>query len=406
MGELVPAGETIEAPPPRRRRRGIIALVVIVVLIAAVGIWSDKKAAGFYAYLPGSAPSITTSADCRPASGGSLVLPNGNPCARLVIAPGHGHTIDGRLLMVDVLLGKATPTEWLEDWLGVLNTFHKAAQLIPSHAVLGSTPASQYNCQDDQDMTTAQEVAPVVALNRLGYKVRTSYLGARVEEVGSGTPASAAGLQCNDLIVAVDAKMVTSAQDLADALSATKPGQVVKVTVQRTGTNGKTIALTQSVTLGAVPKTAVKAGDKNPTYMGIQTYSQVDYKLPFHVSVEVGDIGGPSAGLSLTLALLDALSNGQLTGGHVIAATGTMSLNGAVGAIGGVKQKTVAVERAGAGLFLVPADAGGQTNYTDAKNAAGPGLKVEGVSSLSQALEDIKRFGGHVPPTQPAASRS
>jgi PDZ domain-containing protein len=174
--------------------------------------------------------------------------------------------------------------------------------------------------------------------------------------------------------------------------------------VRRTGSDGKTTTLTEAATLATVPKAAVAAGDKNPTYLGIQTYTQFTYVLPFHVSVEVGDIGGPSAGLALTLALLDALSNGKLTGGHVIATTGTIAPNGAVGPIGGVKQKTVAVEKAGAKLFLVPSDQGNQTNYLDAKAAASPGLKVEGVSSLAQALQDIKRFGGQLPPTQHSSS--
>jgi PDZ domain-containing protein len=403
MGEPIADAEPVKRPP-RRRRRSIVAIVVIVAVVAAFGIWADKKADGFYAYLPGSAPSITTSPSCKLTGSGSLVLPDGDPCARLDIAAGHSHAIDGRLLMVDVLVGKATPTEWLEDRLGVLNTFHKGAQLIPSQNVLGTTPASQYTCQDDQDMTTASQVAPVVALNHLGYNVGVRYLGARIEQVGGGTPASAAGLECDDLIIAIDGKKVTDEQDVANLLKPTKPGDGVRVTVQRTGSNGKATTLTKAVTLGRVPRSAVAAGDKNPSYLGIETYTQVTYKLPFHVSVEVGDIGGPSAGLALTLALLDALSNGKLTGGHVIATTGTIATNGAVGPIGGVVQKTAAVEKAGAKLFLVPSDEDNNTNYRDAKRAADPGLTVEGVSTLAQALQDIKRFGGQLPPTQHSPS--
>jgi PDZ domain-containing protein len=305
----------------------------------------------------------------------------------------------GKLFMVDVLEGTASPFEWLEDKLGILNTFHQGAQLISNAAVLGNTPQSQYSCQDDQDMTTASQLAPVVALNHLGYKVGVDYLGSRIEQVNGGTPASSGGLECNDLITAVDGKKVAQPEDLSKALDGTKPGQIAKVTIERTGSNGKTTTLTKDVTLGKVPESARQAGDKDSTYLGILTYAQVRYELPFHVSVEVGDIGGPSAGLAMTLALLDALSNGKLTGGHNIAATGTIAANGAVGAIGGVKQKTVAVERAGAQLFLVPADYDGQTNYSDAKAEADSKLKVEGVSTLAQALQDIKNFGGELPPT-------
>jgi Lon-like protease len=391
--------EASPALPRRRPRKTIIAVVVIVALIVGVGIWSDKEADGYFAYLPGSAPLLTTSSTCKLGSGGDYQLPGGKPCARLVIAAGHAHDMKGKLFMVDVLLGTASPFEWIEDKLGVLNTFHKGAQLIKNAAVLGTTPASQYSCQDDQDMTTASQLAPVVALSHLGYKVGVEYQGARIEQVNGSTPASAAGLQCNDLVTALDGKKVTQPADLSKALAGTKPGQVAKVTIERTGSNGKTTTLTKDVTLGAVPEIAREQHDTDPTYLGIATYAQVKYKLPFHVSVDVGSIGGPSAGLAMTLALLDALSDGKLTGGHDIAATGTIAGDGAVGAIGGVTQKTVAVERAGAQLFLVPADAGGQTNYSDAKAEANSSLKVEGVSSLAQALQDIKNFGGEIPPT-------
>ncbi len=393
MGEAV-----AEAPgPPRRRRRRLIALAVVVVIVAAVGLWANSEAGGYYAYLPGSAPTITTSGACRPDGSGALALPGGTPCARLVIAPGHSHLIDGRLLMVDVLVGKATPLEYLEHRLHLLNVFHQGAQLISNAAVLGTTPASQYNCQDSQYMATASQTAPVLALDHLGYQVTERHLGARVFEVVGGTGAARGGIKCDDLITAVDGTKVLTANDLSTALKGKTPGTVVKVTVQRPS-SGDAKTLTLPVTLGRVPK-ADAAHDPNAGFLGIESMTQATYDFPFHVSVEVGDIGGPSAGLALTLALLDALSDGQLTGGHVIAATGEISSTGAVLPIGGVKQKTVAVERAGARLFLVP-----PANYRDAKSQANSSLRVEAVSSLSQALDDIKAFGGHIPPTHPPSS--
>jgi PDZ domain-containing protein len=393
-------GEPIAAPASEgswlRRRRLLVAVVVVVAIVVAVGIWADKKADGYFAYLPGSAPTITTSAQCRLGGSGTLVLPGGEPCARLVIEDGHAHVIEGRLLMVDVLEGTATPFEYLEQRLGLLNWFHKGAQLLSNASVLGTTPAAQYNCQDDQDMATASQTAPVLALTRLGYHVKYQALGARVEEVLSGTGASSAGIKCNDLITAVNGKNVTTAADVGSILHTDKPGNTVKVTVERTGSNGKTQKVTLATRLSGFPAKYSPTGKAEPNvpFLGIETYTQGMYTLPFRVSVEVGDIGGPSAGLALTLGLLDALSDGTLTGGHVIAATGTIDSTGAVGAIGGVQQKTVAVERAGAKLFLVPPD-----NYQAAENEADSGLKVEAVSTLSQALEDIRNFGGHIPTT-------
>ena len=109
--------------------------------------------------------------------------------------------------------------------------------------------------------------------------------------------------------------------------------------------------------------------------------------------MEAGEIGGPSAGLAFTLAIMDSLSNGKLTGGHKVAATGTMDPAGDVGQVGGVQEKTAAVEKAGAQVFFVP-----QAEYQDAESVAGHNLVVVPVTSLSQVLQILRqRYGGDVP---------
>ncbi|OWY61490.1 hypothetical protein B7486_63515, partial [cyanobacterium TDX16] len=104
-----------------------------------------------------------------------------------------------------------------------------------------------------------------------------------------------------------------------------------------------------------------------------------------------GQVGGPSAGLAFTLALLDELTPGSLTGGESVTATGTMDLVGRVGPVGGVKQKTAAVRRAGDTLFLVPPD-----ELAEAQAAAGDDLEVVAVSTLDEALEALGEHGGDV----------
>jgi PDZ domain-containing protein len=126
--------------------------------------------------------------------------------------------------------------------------------------------------------------------------------------------------------------------------------------------------------------------------VGIEPQDQVDYAYPFPISINVTNIGGPSAGLAMTLGVIDTLSGGRLTGGHTVAATGTMDAGGNVGDVGGVPQKTVAVENAGATIFLVPPD-----EYADAKSKIRPGLKIFAVSTLDQALRVLAANGGHVP---------
>jgi PDZ domain-containing protein len=121
--------------------------------------------------------------------------------------------------------------------------------------------------------------------------------------------------------------------------------------------------------------------------------TQPVYDFPFPVSINSDDIGGPSAGLAWTLGIINTVSGGHLTGGHTIAATGTIRPDGSVGDVGGVKQKTVAVERAGATIFFVPPQ-----ELKVAKSMATRSLTVYAVSSVRQALEDLQRRGGDLGP--------
>ncbi len=99
-------------------------------------------------------------------------------------------------------------------------------------------------------------------------------------------------------------------------------------------------------------------------------YTQQGWDYPFSVTVNLNNIGGPSAGLAFTLGILDSLSGGGLTGGKTIAATGTICADGSVGEVGGVPQKTVAVENAGAKVFLVP-----EAELSQAKSKANSSLR-------------------------------
>jgi PDZ domain-containing protein len=125
--------------------------------------------------------------------------------------------------------------------------------------------------------------------------------------------------------------------------------------------------------------------------MGVEIENGATFAYPFGIKLVVGDIDGPSAGLSFTLAVMDWLGGGDLTGGKTVAATGTMSFNGAVGEVGGVAQKAIAVRRAGAAMFIVP-----RAEYAQARANAGSTMKVVGVDNVSQALSALATIGGRV----------
>ncbi len=388
-----PPAASTEGRPGRRHPGWVWILAVTIVVMLLLGGYTaiEQGAKGYFAFAPGTAPRLTGSPLCQASSaGGDPTLPGGTPCARISVPSNLNHSIQGSLYMVDVLVGRATPAQYLLSKLGLLHTFAEGTQLIPAQDVLGTTPPAQLSCQDDQQMQGATSSASVVALRHLGYQVKENDLGAQLYQVSPGSPAAAAGLQCNDIVVAVNGKPVHTSSALVAAVRAGVPGQDARLTVQRQGSGGKLQTKTLTARLAPTPA-SVEPGRAAQPFLGVVSQTRSTYTFPFNVTIDVGNIGGPSAGLALTLATLDLLSNGDLTGGHRVAATGTIGLDGTVGDVGGVAQKAVAVRKAGAQVFLVPAD-----ELKDAQSQAGS-MKVYPVKNLQQALDILKGLGGQVP---------
>ncbi len=161
---------------------------------------------------------------------------------------------------------------------------------------------------------------------------------------------------------------------------------------------GKATPVPVPITLKA---TKVDLGDGQTVTLdlGIQPEDQVDYTYPFPVTIDVTNIGGPSAGLAMTLGVIDALTGGRSPAGAPWRRPAPSTARGNVGDVGGVAQKTVAVENAGATIFLVPPQ-----EYKAAMSKDRPGLKIYAVSTLDQALRVLAAHGGTVPPAPTATA--
>jgi PDZ domain-containing protein len=197
----------------------------------------------------------------------------------------------------------------------------------------------------------------------------------------STTSPAAAVLQKNDVITGIDGKPINVIPDLSAALAGKKVGDTITLTVKR-----KDQTLTEQTQLIDGGGRAIIGFIPNQS-----PPDTISFKFPFQMNIDSGAVGGPSAGLAFTLALLDQLTPGDLTGGTKIAATGTMSPSGAVGEIGGLPQKTVAVMRSGAKEFLVPASQIAEAQ----KVAKGSKLKIVGVSTIDDALKELAALGGN-----------
>lgn len=222
------------------------------------------------------------------------------------------------------------------------------------------------NAKDFQDSQSASEVA---ALRYLGYP-EVLYVGT----IPEGSP-SADELDPQDRIVAVNDQPVTTIDTLRAILATTVPGDVAKVTVQRTAPDGTTADVDAKVTLAA------NAESGSQGFLGISAVQRP--VAPFTVANALADsgIGGPSAGLMFTLGLLDRLTAGDLASGHFIAGTGTIDETGVVGPIGGIVLKLIAARDAGATVFLVP-----DQNCAEALTRVPAGLTLVKVASLSDAM--------------------
>jgi Lon-like protease len=361
-GPVPEGGRTV-----RRRRRHWWLWVVFVVLVVGIAV-ASRVNLNYYAIQPGVAQSVQQF---------------------ITVPTDRSHPVHQPVLLTDVEIGRVTALSYL---------FFKVqsdTDLESVSSVVGPFPPSQLIAEGNLEMSQAEAAAKTAALVRLGYHVTATAAGAVIFGTFDGTPA-ASTLQVGDVITAVDGTPVTSAKDLTVVLDRYHSGQTITMSV-RVGGSGPPRPV--AVTLHAT-RVDLGFGQYTTLNLGIEPEDEVDYQYPFPVNINVTNIGGPSAGLAMTLGVMDALTDGSITGGHTVAATGTIDADGDVGAVGGVPQKTVAVENAGATIFIVPR---GDGNYQQALSKDRPGLKVYAVTTLDQALAVLAAHGGHVP-AAPASS--
>ncbi|WP_422771656.1 PDZ domain-containing protein [Plantactinospora sp. WMMC1484] len=224
-----------------------------------------------------------------------------------------------------------------------------------------------------EDFAASQTSAETAALRELGYPIQVV-----VKNVTAGAPAEGI-LKAGDVITSVDGKPVPAASSVTDLVRARPAGSPLSIGYTRDGR----------------PATATvvsAATDNNPPRIGVEIEQRQPH--PFELKIDLNDIGGPSAGLMFALGIVDKLRSEDLTGGKIIAGTGTINDLGEVGPIGGIPQKLVGAKNAGAKYFLVPAG-----NCAEAVQNAQPGLPMARVGTLGEALSALEtiRAGGRPP---------
>jgi PDZ domain-containing protein len=304
-----------------------------------------------------------------------IFLPDvAHPVAPLVTVQGGHDPTNGAVYFVDVVLQNATLLDKLTG-----GALHNGADLYPKQAVDPPGVTSQLRQQlDQQDMHLSQQIAAAVALKAAGKKVVMRPVGVRVTFVWQGLPAFGK-LEPGDVIVAVDGKPAPTAVDLRADIRAHRVGDVVSLTVHR----GKQSLVEKMKTAGA------GKGKNRISVVGIATEQALDIHLPLRVSINAGNVGGPSAGVAFALEVMEELGR-DVVHGHKIAATGEIFADGSIGPIGGIKQKTIGAREAHVDAFLVPAG----DNAKEARKYA-HGLPIIPVDTFPQALRALATLGGN-----------
>ena len=274
----------------------------------------------------------------------------------------HDRPGAGGIYMVDIIVRKASLLE--KYFPGI----HEGATLVPADVYNPQDlPERIQRQQGLAEMSSSQRIAAAVALRELGYKVTPD--GVVVSAVDVGAPADGV-LEPDDVIVGANGKDIAGPEDLSHVMSGVKPGETVTLRIERDGAE-------QSVQVGT------KASDDDPPRAIMGIIIEPKLELPVDITIDTGQIGGPSAGLAFALDIIDELGPTDIDHGEKVVATGEIALDGSVHEIGGIEQKTIGARKAGADVFLVPdANAEGARKYAD-------GLRIVPVSTLDEALHAL-----------------
>ncbi|WP_136029961.1 YlbL family protein [Microbacterium sp. PF5] len=281
-----------------------------------------------------------------------------------------GGTLD--LTTVQVVGNRERTPSWFELALAWLDS---SRAVVPLDSVFPEGVTTEQRDERNATlMVDSQHEATAAALNELGYDT-----GAQVVVVDAVEDSPANGLlEPDDVITAVDGTPVTSATRLREAIQ-DAGGDPVALTVQRDGAEQ------------VVEVTPEKHEEGGTTTWLVGITLRTDYDFEIDVTIQLDNVGGPSAGMMFALGIIDTLTPGELNGGKDVAGTGTIDAEGDVGPIGGIRQKLYGARDAGADYFLAPA-----SNCDEVVGHVPDGLQVIRTATLEESLAalDVIADGG------------
>lgn len=296
--------------------------IVSSLLFAALAALLVLTPVPYVAWRPGQTVDVLGNTDSGPVieiSGGLPTYPS-----------------EGRLLMTTVSATRVESTISLPEALYV----HMAtgSDAIPREIYYppGKT-IEQVRAEATLQMDNSRTLAIVAALRAEGVPV------SEVPSVGavSLTGPAAEKLLPGDIIRQVDNQPVENIDELENVIAGRSVGDTLTFTILRDGQQR-----TETVT--------TKPNATNPRLpdLGVRWAIGYQYSPTITFGIDAA-VTGPSAGLVFALGIYDRITEGDLLGGRVVAATGSIDANGRVGPIGGIREKITGAQRGGAEIFLV-----------------------------------------------------
>lgn len=289
----------------------------------------------------------------------------------LTITGAKTYPTSGELMMTTVSVSggpgdMVTPAEVLLAW------FDPSRSVMPREMLFSPKESKQDNdLANFVQMSSSQQESVAAALTELGIDYTEDV---RVGGVREGAPAEGT-LRPGDVVLAIRGKTANDITGFQSLAAQTIPGQKIPMRIRRDGKEMDVQVPTENV--------------DGKAKMGIAL--AVGYDFPFDVKISIGNVGGPSAGMMFALSVYDELTPGPLAGKRAIAGTGTITAEGKVGPIGGIRQKMVGARDQGADYFLAPA-----ANCDEVVGYEPTGLQVVKVATLEDSIhatEQIARTG-------------
>ncbi|MGE9809073.1 YlbL family protein [Janibacter sp. G1551] len=258
------------------------------------------------------------------------------------------------------------PDRHVTGWEVVQGALDPNQDVLPEEQVYPADATTKQVEEEQQaQMAGSQQEAIAIALRSTGETVPSIVTVSAV-----GDDAAAKGiLEVDDRVIAVDGHKASNAAEIVERVRDREPGDKVEMTVVRDGAQRTVNAPTAK-------------GSEGQAALGVLLASEFD--LPYPVTIDAGDVGGPSAGMMFALAVRDVITPGAMTGGAAIAGTGTIDDAGAVGPIGSIDHKLVGAKRAGATWFLAP-----ESNCDEVVGHVPDGLTVVSVATFDDAVKAV-----------------